>query len=40
MTDNALKCKFNGGMMPIGYVIDAEQHFKICLLYTSDAAET
>ena len=29
MTDNALKCKFNGGMMPIGYVIDAEQHFKI-----------
>ena len=29
MTDNALKCKFNGGMMPIGYVIDAEQHFQI-----------
>ena len=29
MTDNALKCKFNGGMMPIGYVIDAEQHFRI-----------
>ena len=24
MTDNALKCKFNGGTMPIGYVIDAE----------------
>ena len=29
MTDNALKGKFNGGMMPIGYVIDAEQHFRI-----------
>ena len=29
MTDNALKCKFNGGTMPIGYVIDAEQHFRI-----------
>ena len=29
MTDNALKCKFNGGMMPIGYVIDAEQHFQV-----------
>lgn len=23
MTDNALKCKFNGGTLPIGYVIDA-----------------
>ncbi len=29
MTDNALKCKFNGGSLPIGYVIDDEQHFKI-----------
>ena len=29
MTDNALECKFNGGTMPIGYVIDAEQHFRI-----------
>ena len=24
MTDNALKCKFNGGTIPIGYVIDDE----------------
>ena len=23
MTDNVLKCKFNGGTLPIGYVIDA-----------------
>ena len=29
MTDNALKCKFNGGTIPIGYVIDAEQHFQV-----------
>lgn len=29
MTDNALKCKFNGGSLPVGYVIDEEQHFQI-----------
>jgi len=29
MTDNALKCKYNGGTMPMGYVIDDEQHFQI-----------
>ncbi len=29
MTENALKCMFNGGSVPIGYVIDAEQHFQI-----------
>ena len=29
MTDNALKCKFNGGTLPIGYVINAEQHFQV-----------
>ena len=29
MTENALKRKFNGGSMPIGYVIDEEQHFQI-----------
>ena len=28
MTDNALKCKFNGGTLPLGYQIDAEQHFQ------------
>ena len=27
MTDNALKCMFNGGTLPMGYVIDAEQHY-------------
>ena len=29
MTDNALKCKFNGGTVSMGYVIDEEQHFQI-----------
>ncbi len=29
MTDNALKYMFNGGTLPMGYVIDAEQHFQI-----------
>lgn len=28
MTDNALKCKFNGGTMPVGYVVDSEQHLQ------------
>ena len=29
MTDNALKCKYNGGGVLVGYAIDAEQHFQI-----------
>lgn len=29
MTDNALKCKYNGGTRPIGYLIDDEQYFQI-----------
>lgn len=29
MTDNALKCKYNGGTLPLGYIIDDEQHFQI-----------
>jgi DNA invertase Pin-like site-specific DNA recombinase len=29
MTENALKCKFNGGTVPTGYVIDSDQHFQI-----------
>ena len=29
LTENALKCKFNGGNTPVGYVIDKEQHFQI-----------
>lgn len=29
LTENALKGKCNGGTMPIGYVIDEEQHFQI-----------
>jgi len=29
MTDNALKCKYNGGTVPVGYVVDDAQHFQI-----------
>ena len=29
MTENALKCKYNGGTKPIGYIINEEQHFQI-----------
>ena len=29
LTDNALKCKYNGGTIPIGYTTDSEQFFQI-----------
>ncbi len=29
LTENALKCKFNGGTPPLGYKIDSEQYFQI-----------
>lgn len=29
MTENALKCKYNGGTLPIGYVVDEDRHFQI-----------
>jgi len=29
MTENALKCKYNGGGLPVGYKIDEEQQFQI-----------
>lgn len=29
LTENALKCKYNGGTLPIGYVIDSAQYFQI-----------
>lgn len=29
MTENALKCKYNGGGVPVGYIIDNEQYFQI-----------
>ncbi len=28
MTENALKCKFNGGTVPIGYIVNAEQYLE------------
>ena len=29
MTENALKCMYNGGTLPIGYQIDSEQYFQL-----------
>lgn len=29
MKENALKCKYNGGTLPIGYVIDENKSFQI-----------
>lgn len=29
MTENALKCKYNGGTVPFGYMIDSEQHYQL-----------
>ena len=29
LTDNALKCKYNGGTVPIGYYIDEQQYYQI-----------
>lgn len=29
LTENALKCKYNGGTMPFGYYADENQHFQI-----------
>lgn len=29
MTDNALKCKYNGGTLPVGYTVDANQFYQI-----------
>ena len=29
MTENALKCKFNGGNVPYGFYIDEQKHFQI-----------
>ena len=29
MTENALKCKYNGGGLPVGYLIDKDQFFQL-----------
>ena len=29
MTENALKNKYNGGIIPMGYLIDCDQHFQV-----------
>ena len=40
MTDNALKCKYNGGTLPVGFVVDDEQHFQIDPLTAPFVLET
>lgn len=40
MTENALKCKYNGGTKPIGYIIDSEQYFQPDPLTAPIVAET
>lgn len=40
MADNALRCKYNGGTLPIGYTIDSEQHFQIDPLTAPFVLET
>ena len=32
LTENALKCKYNGGTLPIGYTVDSNQFYAIDLL--------
>ena len=32
LTENALKCKYNGGTLPLGYVIDSEQYYQLAPL--------
>ena len=42
MTENALKCKYNGGNVPIGYFIDANKNYQIDKLtapFVKDAFE-
>ena len=42
MTENALKCKYNGGNVPIGYIIDDNKHYQIDKLaapFVKDAFE-
>ena len=29
LTENALKCKFNGGTVPLGYTVDTNQYYQI-----------
>jgi Site-specific recombinases, DNA invertase Pin homologs len=40
MTENALKCKYNGGGIPVGYIIDNEQHYQLDPLTSTLVLET
>jgi len=39
MTENALKCKYNGGGVPVGYTIDNEQYYQVDPLTTPTVLE-
>lgn len=42
MTENALKCQYNGSGVPVGYVIDSEKHYQLNVLtapFVKDAFE-
>lgn len=39
MTENALKCKYNGGVLPIGYIIDENQLYQLDPLSASAVRE-
>ncbi|MDD2418783.1 MAG: recombinase family protein [Oscillospiraceae bacterium] len=40
LTENALKCKYNGGGLPVGYAIDSEQYFQLDPLTAPVVLET
>ena len=29
MTENALKCQYNGGFIPVGFKVDENKHYQI-----------
>ena len=39
MTENALKGKYNGGSVPLGFRVDSEQHFQLDPLTASIVKE-
>ena len=40
MTENALKCQYNGGAIPLGYTVDEQKHFLVDPLTAPFIVET
>ncbi len=40
MTENALACKSNGGILPIGYTADEDLHYEIDPIMATIVVET